>query len=113
MSHIAFNNSNSTLDNWAFIYFKEVFNLDQVAAGKMFSAPLALSSILGNVVAGVGESYLLNRGMTLLKIRKSMSWIANVMQGGAVLMFALSPTPFLALVAYFFLRLGAHPMPHP
>jgi hypothetical protein len=72
----------------------------------MFSVPLALSSVLGNVVAGVGESVLQKRGVPLLRIRKAMSWAANAMQGGAVLLFGLSPSPSLALVGYFFLRLG-------
>ena len=55
-SHIAFNNSNVTLDTWSFVYFKNIFGIDEVSAGRMFSVPLTLSSILGNVVAGVGES---------------------------------------------------------
>jgi sugar phosphate permease len=106
-SHVAFNNSNVTLDTWSFVYFKTVFGVDEVTAGRMFSVPLALSSMLGNVVAGVGESVLQKRGVPLLRIRKAMSWAANVMQGGAVLLFGMSPSPSLALVGYFFLRLGA------
>jgi sugar phosphate permease len=107
-SHIAFNNSNVTLDTWSFVYFKNIFGIDEVSAGRMFSVPLTLSSILGNVVAGVGESLLQKRGVPLLRIRKAMSWAANLMQGGAVLLFGLSPSPSLALVGYFFLRLGAY-----
>ena len=106
-SHIAFNNSNVTLDTWSFVSFRTVFGIDEVTAGRMFSVPLALSSMLGNVVAGVGESLLQKRGVPLLRIRKAMSWAANGMQGGAVLLFGMSPSPFLALVGYFFLRLGA------
>ena len=106
-SKVALKNSEDCLQYWGFMYFRDIFSLDQVTVGKMFSVPLALSSVLGNVITGVAESILLKRGMDLLRIRKSMSWIGNTMQAGAVLLFALAPTPFLALVGYFFQRLGA------
>ena len=110
-SKVALKNSEDCLQYWGFMYFRDIFSLDQVTVGKMFSVPLALSSVLGNVITGVAESILLKRGMDLLRIRKSMSWIGNTMQAGAVLLFALAPTPFLALVGYFFQRLGA--LTHP
>ena len=105
-SHVAFNNSNYTLDQWAPLYFVEVFGLEPIRVGQMLSVPLAMSSMIGNVVVGVAESVLLKRGMDLLAIRKKMSWIGHGMQGSALVLFALSPSPFLALVGYFFLRLG-------
>ena len=134
-SHIAWNNSNFTVDQWvrppelklnipaqvfcmswcadfefrgtqAPIYYAEVFGLSPVAIGTLLSAPLAISSGLGNGAAAAAETFLQTRGMPLLQIRKVLSWVANGMQAGSLMLFVLGRTPLVATAGYFGLRMG-------
>eukprot|EP01052_Picozoa_sp_SAG31_P012746 SAG31_NODE_752_length_12351_cov_14.467516_2_plen_113_part_00 len=92
-SHIAWNNSNNTVDQWAPIYYAEMFGLTPVAIGTYLSAPLAISSAVGNGLAAAAETFLQTRGMDLLQIRKVLSWVACGTQAGSLVLFALARSP--------------------
>ena len=98
-SHVAANNTEYCLMQWAPSYFNEVLNVPLGQVGGYLAVPAAIN-LAGNIAVAAVESGLVKAGWSELKIRKVASSLAALIQAAGVVCFGLATTPVMAMLSY-------------
>lgn len=97
-AHVASNNLLYCFTLWAPTYYNDVLKVSNVAAGAYISFPQTVGIWLPFIIGG-WENRLRAKGVGLLRLRKTMTNCASVIQAASCIGFVKASTPVLACIA--------------
>ena len=104
--HVAYNNSDYTILQWAPTYFTEVLGVPAAGVGKYLLIPTVVNMV-GTFLFGSLEALLLKQKvLTVLGMRRWSCVGGTVLSAGGMILFSLCRSPLPAALAYTTISLG-------